>query len=137
MRNEAISGSRFLTTARRFAPRCFYTAISRRALRFATCRTFSWHGEHLSVHKLGWWVWVAPDYTDRHRLGFQSFINSLNSQLSTISYSKAQHAEAVEADEHGAAFVGDDPDRQQQTESERGDDEDDDHGQREGRGFGK
>ena len=61
MCNEAISGSRFLATARRFAPRCFYTAIARRALRFATCRTFSWHGEHLSVHKLGWWVWVAPD----------------------------------------------------------------------------
>ena len=68
MRNEAISGSRFLTTARRFAPRCFYTAIARRALRFATCRTFSWHGEHLSVHKLGWWVWVAPDGTDGRRL---------------------------------------------------------------------
>ena len=64
MCNEAISGSRFLATARRFAPRCFYTAIARRALRFATCRTFSWHGEHLSVHKLGWWVWVAPDDTE-------------------------------------------------------------------------
>jgi hypothetical protein len=41
MRNEAISGSRFLTTARRFAPRCFYTTVARRALRFATCWTFS------------------------------------------------------------------------------------------------
>ena len=44
---------------------------------------------------------------------------------------EAQHAKPVEADEHRAAFVGDNPDRQQQTESECGDDKDDDHAQRE------
>jgi hypothetical protein len=63
LRNEAFSGSRFLTTARRFAPRCFYTAIARRALRFVSRRKRDQirdyevkRDEYIKIHVKEYWL---------------------------------------------------------------------------------